>query len=404
MSVFTNKLYLFLISLCLLSACKDKNSNACGDDYEPDPPGQWFNGDFHVHATGASNDTGSIPSYPADIKQKAIERGLDFLVLTDHSNSTGSDPSTTAEDPALFNQGPEFPYWKECAALTDADFLMIDGNEISPRHPDQTIPTGHIGCLPTNLETFDTTVVFIDRPMGSVTGGNTVQQAKAAGCFAIVNHPYSITKHIAYDWTSYDYDGMEIWNGTIGYDFQDQDGRDAWLCDLLNGKPTVAVGGSDCHRAYIDAPGSGFDPALGFPTTAVFADKLEWPAIMEGLKNGKTSIFGGESRLFIDGYDEAFCRIESNQTKYLRIRGFVDNNIGIATLTVTRAINCTDNRPDPSDGPEIQHETLYDETAILDQAFDIRIPINGESGVYSAILLGETTSHYNAISRAIVIP
>ncbi len=394
---------LFLFITLITASCKDKESNICGDDYETDPPGQWYKGDFHVHATGASNDTGNIPSYPADIKQAAKQIGLDFVVLTDHSNSTGSDPSTTAEDPALFNQGPEFPYWKECAALTDPDFLMIDGNELSPRHPDNSVPTGHIGCLPMNLETFDTTVVFIDRPMGTVTGGNTVQQAKDAGCYTIVNHPYAFTPHIAYDWTSYDYDAMEIWNGTIGYDFQDQDGRDAWLCDLLNGKKTTAVGGSDCHRAYINPPGNGLDPALGYPTTAVFAERLEWPAIIEGLKSGKTAIFGGESRLLLDGYDGGLCRSESQETRYLRLRGSADANIGTATLSLSKATSCSDNRPDYTDGPEIEQEIIYQETIYPNDAFDIRVAIAGDKGVYSATLIGDATTYYNALSRAITI-
>lgn len=399
-----SNLYLFFILICLsITACKDKDNSSCGDDYEPDPPGQWYKGDFHVHATGASNDTGNVPSYPIDIKQTAKQHGLDFVVLTDHSNSTGSDPSTTAEDPALFNMGSEFPYWKECIDLTDPDFLMVDGNEISPRHPDNNVPTGHVGCIPMNLETFDTTVVFTDRPMGTVDGAATVQQAQDADCFVVINHPYAITQHISYDWSSYDYDALEIWNGTIGYDFQDQDGRAAWLCDLLGGKSTVAVGGSDCHRSYINAPGNGLDPALGYPTTAVFAESLEWSKIMEGLKAGQTAIFGGESRLLIDGYDEGFCRSETNETRYLRLRGFADNNIGSSTLTLTRAVSCSDNRPDPTEGPEIEHEILYQEPAEPDKAFDIRIPITGVSGVYSAILSGNSTSHYNALSRAIVI-
>src|SRR5690606_15787840 len=92
-------------------------SQADGDDLDvdmgtPPPPfsprnisGQWWAGDFHVHATGASNDTGG-DSLPEDIAMVAQQRGLDFVVLTDHSNSTGSDPSTTDEDPLLFNMGP----------------------------------------------------------------------------------------------------------------------------------------------------------------------------------------------------------------------------------------------------------------------------------------------------------
>lgn len=131
-------IYASLVILLVLTACKkepsDSNSSRCVGQFEADLPGEWLLGDFHVHATGASNDTGG-DSWPADIKRVAKERGLDFLVLTDHSNSTGSDASTTEEDPALFNQGPEFPYWDLCDSLSEAGtFLMIDGNESRNSH------------------------------------------------------------------------------------------------------------------------------------------------------------------------------------------------------------------------------------------------------------------------------
>jgi hypothetical protein len=156
---FPSVYYLFVITLVFFSACKKESTPVCAHDWEVDPAGQWYRGDLHVHATDASNDTGG-DSYPSDIKQKAQEAGLDFVVLTDHSNSTGSDPDTTYEDPALFNMGPEFPYWDSAAMLTDlGNFLMICGNELSPRHPGSE-PTGHIGCLPFNLNTFDQNYVF----------------------------------------------------------------------------------------------------------------------------------------------------------------------------------------------------------------------------------------------------
>ena len=67
----------------------------------------WYASDLHVHATGASNDTGG-ESWPAAIKVVAQARGLDVVILTDHSNSAGSDPHSLDEAEALFNLGPEF--------------------------------------------------------------------------------------------------------------------------------------------------------------------------------------------------------------------------------------------------------------------------------------------------------
>jgi hypothetical protein len=404
---FDKGIALFAIMLLLsIAACKDDNNPDANCDVltlEADPVGQWYLGDFHVHASGASNDTGGDSS-PEAIQERAIAMGLDFLVLTDHSNSTGSDASTTDEDPLLFNQGPEFPYWDLAAQLTlPGQFLMIDGNEISPVAETNSQPTGHIGCIPEDLNTFDRTGAFTDRPKGTVTGGNALQQAKDRGCFTIINHPYAITPWIVYDWSSYNYDAIEIWNGTIGYDPWDIRGRDIWRCDLLNGKNTIAVGGSDNHRVFTDPPGSGLDPALGYPTTAVFASQLTWPSIMEGVKAGKTAIFEGDSRLFIDGYNDKGCREEGNNTRIIRLRGTVDSHLDSTQIVLTRATGCNDPRPDHLIIPQVLEDTLLHQTVYGGANFDLRVNITGLPGVYSAVLLPNEQAHYAALTRAIVI-
>lgn len=407
MFVKMNPLLLVVLLGCLVataSCTDDKPKNSCDLlNLEPDPPGKWYLGDFHVHATDASNDTGGDSS-PEAIQQRAMAMELDFVVLTDHSNSTGSDVTTTYEDPALFNQGPEFPFWNTCAQLSvPGQFLMIDGNEISPVAEANSTPTGHIGCIPDNLATFDQSGAFIDRPRGTVSGGNALQQAKERGCFTVINHPFAITPWIAYDWTGDDYDAIEIWNGTIGYDPWDVRGRDIWRCDLLMGKNTGAIGGSDNHRIFTAPPGSNLDPALGYPTTAVFAQSFTWESIMEGVKAGKTAIFEGSSRLFIDGYNEQGCRDESTATRIIRLRGNVDTELDSTRIILTRATACTDTRPSHLAIPVIQEDTLFVKTVYNGEGFDLRVSINGEKGVYSAILLPNTQAHYGALTRAIII-
>ncbi len=400
-------IYASLFFILVIIACKkdspDSNNSPCIGQFEADPPGQWLLGDFHVHASGASNDTGG-DSWPVDIKRVAQERGLDFLVLTDHSNSTGSDASTTEEDPALFNQGPEFPYWDLCDSLTEAGhFLMVDGNEISPVTTDDERfkPTGHIGCIPMNLDTFDPSVVFIDRPKGALTGKEVLDQALDAGCFAIINHPYAPNSWIAYDWTSYDYHAIEVWNGTLGFDVFDERGRDIWICDLLSGRMVTAVGGSDCHRVNIDAPGSGLDPAIGYPTTAVFAENFDWSSIIEGLQAGKTSIFEGDTRLFIDGYTSDSCRAVNTDIQIVRLRGTVDSRLDEPILYLTQSTACQDMRPDML-APTISRDTLLVQALSVGETFDISISIQGnKKGVYLGEIQGDW--HYGALSEAIVI-
>jgi len=399
----SNQFYIsiIIISLFAFGACKNDPTEPIFE-YEADPPGNWYLGDFHVHATGASNDTGG-DSFPEDIKEKALAIGLDFVVLTDHSNSTGSDASTTNEDPVLFNMGPEFPYWEEAANLTEpGTFLMIDGNELSPVQ-DESLgeARGHIGCIPRVLDGFDTESPFIDRPKGAVTGGEALQQALDRGCYTIINHPYGLLPWIRYDWTNMNYDAIEVWNGTIAFDGADESARRIWICDLLNGKATTIVGGSDCHRVNTAAPGVGTDPALGYPTTAVFANELTWPAIIDGLDKSMTAVFEGNSRLYLDAYNTDGKRMENNETRILRLRGIADENLDSPIVKLYHTTTCNDPRP-TTDIPTLEENLIFEQSINANEEFDLRIDIDGSNGVYTAIL-GEGEIHYLAFSRAVVI-
>ena len=410
--------------LLVLAACSTANVPDGGNDdtahvdvdrdpqgFEVDPEGFWLKGDLHVHATGASNDTGG-DSFPADINAKAQERGLFFVVLTDHSNSTGSDASTRDEDPELFNLGPEFMYWEEAATQTEADvFLLVSGNEISPRHPEEAVaPCGHIGCIPRSLDDFDTDSPFTDRPMGSVTGGEALEQAQARNCFAIVNHPYAFAGWIAYDWSRFDYDGMEVWNGGGGgFDVFDQMSYDAWRCDLLSGRWVVPIGASDNHRVHTEPPGLLLHPALGWPHTAVFAVDKTWPGIIAGLESGHVYLAEGDSRIQIDGYDDKKRRDEGPGTRYLRVRGHLDSRAEDGgTLRIVHATACSDPRPDPTEVPSIEETVLYEETVAAGD-FEVVVTIVGDPGVYTTTVLTNPPtivegSRYAALSRAIRIP
>jgi hypothetical protein len=376
--------------------------------FEIDPPGAWYAGDLHVHATGASNDT-SPPgnSFPENIAAVARQRGLFFVVLTDHSNSTGSDVDTTFEDPALFNRGPEFPYWDRAAELTvPREFLMIDGNELSPRDPG-ILPTGHINCIPPDLEHFDRSGAFVDRPMGTVNGAATIAQARARGCYVIINHSYSFQPHIAFDWTSFDYDAIEVWNGGLGIGLIESEryAHDAWRCDLLAGRNVTPIAASDVHRVFTAPPGVLSAPALGWPNTAVFATEPTWPAIMDGLRKGNVSLRGGESRLYLDGYDGRRARAEDRTARELRLRGRLDPAAPPARLVLTRATACNDPRPALTP-PTLTEETLLDVTVQPGETIERAIAIQGEPGVYSAKLLpsGATQAvHHAALTRAVVI-
>lgn len=313
------------ILLLALAACRAPDQ--AEPRWDDGPEGAWYRGDFHVHTSVGSNDTrlkdGTLESWPAAVKAVARERGMDFVVITDHSNSVGSITTTTREDGRFWNQGPEFPVWDTAATLSDHSFLMIDGSEISPvstlkidecdfcasTGSGELTPVGHVGCVPANLATFDLTGAFVDRPPGEVDGGEGVDQCHDRGGLAIINHPFpKVSPWIEYDWTSFDYDAIEVWNGGVAYDMSDVAAYDAYLCDRLAGRQVVAVGGSDNHRtnlAYREGNAVNLDPPLGLPMTTVFADALEWPALVSGLSAGRIVVHDSatfvEFRIFKDG-------------------------------------------------------------------------------------------------------
>ena len=371
-----------------------------------EPTDPWWSGDLHVHATGASNDTGG-DSPPSEIARVARARGLAFVVLTDHSNSTGSDVNTTDEDPARFNQGPEFPYWDEAARLSEPGvFLMVDGNELSPVSDEPQIiePRGHIGCVPSDLETFDRAGAIIDRPRGVVTGGAALVQARDRGCFTVVNHPYGLAPWIMFDWTDRGYDALEVWNGGNGFDAADEAAWQAWRCDLLAGKRTTPIGASDNHRVLREPPGEVLHPALGWPSTSVRAPALAWPAVIAALRRGDVALHEGESRVFIEGYDATGLWSSDGPWSWIRVRGRLDPAAGQSRLRLSRATACEDPRPSTV-APTVTDTPLLERAVDPGTDFDIAVPVEPtDPGVFAATLLRSLPSHYGALSRGLVQP
>ncbi|MEN0063916.1 MAG: CehA/McbA family metallohydrolase [Myxococcota bacterium] len=242
---------------------------------EPTPPpvenlvGIWQTGDVHVHSSVGSNDTDGLGT-PEVLAEAMTKAGLDFVFLTDHSNSTGSMNCATGDVEDCPNQGPEL-------AFADWPKGVFLANEISPVFAldTPTVPTGHIGCLP--IEGTFQTERFIDRPPGTVTGGDALAQCKAAGGFAILNHPHAIAPWIEYDWTSEDFDAIEVYNGTLRFDPFDEESLGEWERRVAQGRNIVPIGASDCHRWSTNPPGSLEDPPLGWPAMKIFIVEGERP-------------------------------------------------------------------------------------------------------------------------------
>ncbi len=280
-----------------LPACTSTTSVA------PSRVGNWYATDLHIHTSEGSNDTDG-QSFVATHVDVAQQRGLDLLVFTDHSNSAGSMDCASGDVEDCPNQGPEFP---AMAALQMGESLGVHvavGVEISPVESldNSSVPTGHIGCLPTTADAFsDNTQSVVDRPVGTVSGGAGIEWCHAQGGMAVVNHPYALAPWIAYDWSQFEYDAIEVFNGGARFDQGDQDAVHAWLCDLAQGRDVVAVGGSDTHRAHTETPPpSLLDQALGFPTTWVWSETDDLDGILGGLQNGRTIV--GDPNSALDVY------------------------------------------------------------------------------------------------------
>jgi len=231
-------------------------------------------GDVHVHSSTGSNDTDGV-SFEADIADAAVAAGLGFVVVTDHSNATGSMHCEDVED--CPNLGPEFP-----AEGSDDGLALVIGNEISP------IGAGHVGCLPPDGG-FAFDGAFIDRPEGEVTAADAVQQCRDAGGLSVANHPFGLP-WIAWDWSTLAYDAIEVWNGGWRWDPSDRDALAAWECSVARGLHVIPLAASDNHRVGIVPPGEALDPPLGQPRTSVaLLPGVEpgWPAIRRALQTGR---------------------------------------------------------------------------------------------------------------------
>jgi hypothetical protein len=265
-----------------------------------DPPtraGRWYATDLHAHTLHGSNDTDGL-SDAASVDSMAAERGLSLVVITDHSNSAGSMGCESGDVEDCPNQGPEFP----ALEFVGAEYSRLAvGVEISPVASLETTSEsrGHIGCVPTKSEGFaDVVEPVTDRPVGTVTGGEGVGWCKGNGGFAIVNHPYALAPWIEFDWTSFEYDAIEVFNGGARFDAGDRDSLLAWACDVSEGRPVVPVGGSDTHTIATPTPPPGLlDQALGYPTTWVWSDNGDVDSLLRALTSGRTVVGDPNTRL-----------------------------------------------------------------------------------------------------------
>ena len=222
---------------------------------------RWYAGDFHVH----SEDSGDAAATLDQIVDLARQRGLDFVVLSDH-NTTAQIPRLAARQVGL------------------TDLLLVRGAEVTTYH-------GHANAIGTGT--------YVDHRVGlDGVGAPTIAAAVAAqGGALIVNHPAldlgdtCIGCAWRHDDTPWDQvAGLEIQTGNADLTAAIFTPRAIllWDAQLAAGHRLAAIGGSDDHRAGRDTGATA--ARLGSPTTMVRADALSEAGLLAAVAAGRTVV------------------------------------------------------------------------------------------------------------------
>jgi hypothetical protein len=209
----------------------------------------WLRGDLHCHTLHSDGD-----SWPTDMLAHAVERGLDFLGVTDH-NQVGHH----------------------------ADFLRVRGAGLPLLLPGIEVTTygGHWNAWGTSSwwEFRDPTPEATSRAM---------QAAARAGALVSVNHPKPFGPAWEYP-TAVGYHAIEVWNGP--WERLNHVSLAWWEEQLRAGRRIVALGGSDTHNLKDVDPDDRHGRMLGLPTTwaHVGADRST-EGVLSALRRGDVFI------------------------------------------------------------------------------------------------------------------
>jgi predicted metal-dependent phosphoesterase TrpH len=184
---------------------------------------------------------------PGELVSAAHASGLDFIVSTDHNTNSANR------------------VWPACRT---GSLLVIPGEEVTTRH-------GH--WLAVGLSSH----AWIDWRYGPRDGvfPRFAAQVREAGGLVIAAHPAVPLPGSAWEFGFAHVDALEVWNGRWNLD--DELSLRIWQRLLRQGRHVVAVGGSDSH---------GKHQLVGSPQTAVHAGELSIPAIVDGLRRGRSYV------------------------------------------------------------------------------------------------------------------
>ena len=210
----------------------------------PSPPSvsgaRWFRGDLHLHTVHSDGERD-----PDELAAAARASGLDFIVSTEHNTNAANR------------------VWPACRT---GGLLVIPGEEVTTRH-------GHwlaVGLSPR---------AWVDWRYGPSDGvfPRFAAQVRDDGGLVVAAHPSVPLPGSAWEFGFDHVDALEVWNGRWNLD--DELSLRIWQRLLRQGRRVVAVGGSDSH---------GEHQQVGSPQTVVHADGLSTPAIVDGLRCGRS--------------------------------------------------------------------------------------------------------------------
>jgi hypothetical protein len=201
---------------------------------------RWYRGDLHLHTVHSDGER-----HPDELASAARASGLDFIVSTEHNTNSANR------------------VWPACHT---SGLLVIPGEEVTTRH-------GHwlaVGLPPH---------VWVDWRYGPSDGvfPRFAAEVRDGGGLVVAAHPSVPLPGAAWEFGFDDVDALEVWNGRWNLD--DEFSLRTWQRLLRQGRRIVAVGGSDSH---------GQHQQVGLPQTVVHAEELSTPAIVDGLRCGRS--------------------------------------------------------------------------------------------------------------------
>ena len=224
---------------------------------------RWYRGDLHMHTAhsdgSCASQSGKMVPCPVFVyAQTASARGLDFIAITDHNADSQNDALRELQ-----------PYFDR--------LLLIPGREMTTFH-------GHFNIFGLTQ--------FVDWRVtpGGLDLNSVLRDIRSKGGIASVSHAESPEGEFCMGcrWTHKDADmslftAIEVINGGR---FMFSSAR-YWDAQLRQGFRLAAVGGSDSHNGT-NPPGP--PGSIGWPTTAVEANELSVPAILNGIRAGRTFV------------------------------------------------------------------------------------------------------------------